>query len=129
SILHRKPIQVPWKLCFCPKVEGGLGLRDLSTLNKALLKKFAWRILMVDSDLFAYPCARFFMRKGDVLMHRKSSIWPGLRPFCIDLYKESRWLVGGQSKVKFWTDNWMGSHLINLVSSNLGLEPSLDNVV
>ncbi|PON81969.1 hypothetical protein TorRG33x02_222920 [Trema orientale] len=129
SILHRKPVQVSWKLCCRPKVEGGLGLRDLSTLNKALLKKFAWRILTVDSDLFAYLCARFFMRNGNVLMRRKSSIWPGLRPLCIDLRKESCWLIGRHSKVKFWTENWMGSPLIDLVSSNLGLEPSLDSVV
>lgn len=41
SILQKKLVQVSWKKCCRPKEEGGLGLRDLSLLYKALLKKFA----------------------------------------------------------------------------------------
>ena len=66
SILQKKLVQVSWKKCCRPKEEGGLGLRDLSLLNKALLKKFAWRVMTVDSDLFSYLRARFFRSNGDL---------------------------------------------------------------
>ncbi|KAK0578736.1 hypothetical protein LWI29_015418 [Acer saccharum] len=42
---------------------------------------------------------------------------------------ESRWLVGRHSKVRFWTDNWLGDPLINLVEDRSSLQPSLDSVV
>ncbi|KAK3184210.1 hypothetical protein Dsin_031496 [Dipteronia sinensis] len=42
---------------------------------------------------------------------------------------ESRWLVGRHSKVHFWTDNWLGDPLIDLVEDRSSLQPPLDSVV
>ncbi|KAK0572334.1 hypothetical protein LWI29_030054 [Acer saccharum] len=42
---------------------------------------------------------------------------------------ESRWLVGRHSKVRFWTDNWLGDPLINLIEDRSLLQPPLDSVV
>ena len=48
---------------------------------------------------------------------------------CRDLHEEYRWLIGRHSKVKFWTDNWLGSPLIDLISSPMILDPPLESVV
>lgn len=46
-----------------------------------------------------------------------------------DLREESRWLIGRHSKVKFWTDNWLGSPLIDSISSPIDFDPPLESVV
>lgn len=115
--------------CF-PKVDGGLGLRDLRTLNRVLLKRFSWRILTVESTLHSYLRAHFLRNDGLFqIRYVKPSIWPGLKPLCADVLIESRWLIGRYSKVKFWTDNWLSSLLIDYVDSQVDLSPALDSVV
>ncbi|KAK3199187.1 hypothetical protein Dsin_022602 [Dipteronia sinensis] len=42
---------------------------------------------------------------------------------------ESRRLVSRHSKVHFWTDNWLGDPLIDLVEDRSSLQPLLDSVV
>ena len=74
SMLQKKHIQVSWKKYCRSKEEGGLGLRDLSLLNKVLLKKFTWRMMTIDSDLFIYLHAHFFKDNGDFRYQIKSSI-------------------------------------------------------
>ena len=37
-------------------------------------------------------------------------------------------MVGRHSKLQFWTDNWLGYPLINLVSVGVSLEPPIDSL-
>ncbi|KAK3229339.1 hypothetical protein Dsin_001220 [Dipteronia sinensis] len=59
------------------KDSGGLGVKDLGLLNKAMLKKFTWRMLTAESFVFTYLRAHFFTQD-----HRPrtwyvvSSVWP-----------------------------------------------------
>ncbi|KAK0584291.1 hypothetical protein LWI29_010574 [Acer saccharum] len=130
SIDGRKSVQVAWKSCCRPKDGGGIGVKDLGILNKAMLKKFTWRLLTEESFVFTYLRARFFTQD-----HRPrtwyvvSSVWPGLKLHYTPLMIESRWLVGRHSKVRFWMDNWLGDPLINLVEDRSSLQPPLDSVV
>ncbi|KAK3199937.1 hypothetical protein Dsin_023352 [Dipteronia sinensis] len=78
SIDGLKSVQVAWKSCYRTKDSGGLGVKDLGLLNKAMLKKFTWRMLTAESFVFTYLRARFFTQD-----HRPrtwyvvSSVWPG----------------------------------------------------
>ena len=60
SIHHQKTIQVALESCCRLKEEGGLGVKDLRVLNKAMLTKFAWRMIIEDSIFFTYLHARYF---------------------------------------------------------------------
>ncbi|KAK2655778.1 hypothetical protein Ddye_008830 [Dipteronia dyeriana] len=60
SIDGRKSVQVARKSCYKPKDGGGLGVKDLGILNKAMLKKFTWRMLTEESFIFTYLRAQFF---------------------------------------------------------------------
>ena len=44
DVKAKKLISVKWDLCCDPLDEGGVGLKKLSLLNKALLSKLAWRV-------------------------------------------------------------------------------------
>ncbi|KAK3222119.1 hypothetical protein Dsin_009144 [Dipteronia sinensis] len=130
SIDGRKSIQVAWKSCCRTNDSGVLGVKDLGLLNKAMLKKFTWRMLTAESFVFTYLRACFFTQD-----HRPRtwyvvySVWPGLKLHYTPLMSKSRWLVGRHSKVYFWTDNWLGDPLIGLVEDMCLLQPPLDSIV
>ena len=50
--LENKPHIVSWLKVCKPKVEGGLGIRNLSILNKALLGKWSWRFMAKEEPLW-----------------------------------------------------------------------------
>ncbi|KAK2649697.1 hypothetical protein Ddye_017186 [Dipteronia dyeriana] len=130
SIDSRKSIQVAWKSCCRPKDGGGLSVKDLGILNKVMLKKFTLRMLNKESLVFTYLQARFFTQDHKPrTWYVASSVWSGLKLHYTPLMIESRWLVGGHSKVRFWSDNWLGYPLIDLVENRSSLQPPLDSVV
>ncbi|KAK2658407.1 hypothetical protein Ddye_004940 [Dipteronia dyeriana] len=130
SIDGRKSIQVALKSCCRPKDGGGLGVKDLSILNKAMLKKFTLRMLTEESLVFTYLLARFFTQDHKPRTWSVASfVWPGLKFHYTPLMIEFRWLVGHHSKVHFWSDNRLGYPLIDLVEDRSSLQPPLDSVV
>ncbi|KAK1587825.1 hypothetical protein Q3G72_017180 [Acer saccharum] len=108
SVLKQHEIFLKEKSRVRPKDSGGLGVKDLGILNKTMLKKFIWRMLTEESFVFTYLRAHFFTQD-----HRPRT-W---------------WLVGHHSKVRFWTDNWLGDPLIDPVENRSSLQPPLDSVV
>ena len=116
SITNRKPVQVSWKSCCKSKDDAGQVVKDLYTLNKAMLKKFTWRMLIEDSMILSYLRARYLTKDHKPkTWHVSSSVWTGLCAHYAPLMLESKWLVARHSKVHFWKDNWLGSPLIDSI--------------
>ncbi|PON91264.1 hypothetical protein TorRG33x02_128270 [Trema orientale] len=129
SIKDSKPVIVSWWMCCKPKQEGGLGLRDPRFLNLALLKKLSWSLLTDDSFVYKFLRGRFFSTGFTVRRFWKSSIWSGLKSLIQPIIDESIWAPGINSKVRFWTDNWLGSPLVAVIDFDVSLEPPLDSVI
>ncbi|KAK2655585.1 hypothetical protein Ddye_008637 [Dipteronia dyeriana] len=87
SIDDRNFIQVAWKSCCRPKDGGGLGVKDLGILNKAMLKKFTWRMLTEESFVFTYLRAWFFTQ--DHKPRTWSSLQPPLDSVVGDIYSDA----------------------------------------
>ncbi|GMN54787.1 hypothetical protein TIFTF001_023909 [Ficus carica] len=51
-----------------------------------------------------------------------SSIWPAVRSTYMNLLEEIIWIVGTDSDVKFWTDNWVGYPLNSKINIPSGLQ-------
>ncbi|MCH96537.1 LINE-1 reverse transcriptase like, partial [Trifolium medium] len=49
---RRKISWVKWDDVCKPKIEGGLGIRDLRVVNKSLLAKWRWRLLMDEDEVW-----------------------------------------------------------------------------
>ena len=95
-----------------PKKEGGLDIRNLSTLNDADVLKLAWDSFSADSQWarYVHSCYNFLSTRN--LRYRKSSIWPGFRYIASHFSQHSHWLIGDGSSVLFWKDKWLDTPIL-----------------
>ena len=58
-----------WEEMCKHKDEGGMGFKDLTMFNEAMLAKLAWRLFNDDTSIFLIECLRLdFFPKGLFLM-------------------------------------------------------------
>ncbi|XP_042505477.1 uncharacterized protein LOC122082041 [Macadamia integrifolia] len=105
-----KGVTVSWDSICKPKQEGGLGIRRLRDVNKALLCKQVWNIRHSSSALSSIINARFLKKNGELKKGYKSStIWPGLRRMWSLVSSKERWVVGNGVSINCWKDRWVDS--------------------
>ncbi|RVX18628.1 putative ribonuclease H protein [Vitis vinifera] len=114
-------IKAPWLVCQltkclfsgCPKKhKGGLGLRRIATLNRALLGKWIWRFACEKNNFWnqvittKYGQEDYGWRPKKVRRPAGVGVWK-------EIMKEDDWCwdnlafrVGKGSKIKFWKDCW-----------------------
>ncbi|RVW78513.1 putative ribonuclease H protein [Vitis vinifera] len=81
--LERKAHLIKWKVVCSPKEEGGLGIRKIEVLNKALLGKWVWR--------YAYEKENLWKRVIGVKYGQEGCGWrtkDGCGPYGVGLWKE-----------------------------------------
>ena len=100
---------VAWHFATLPRSSGGLGIRDLSAHNQALLSKFAAKVLQ-SSDV---PCFQWFAQqyckhatplKGS---NRDTAIWKNFKPFIPTVLASSKCSTGPSKLISFWHDHWL----------------------
>ncbi|RVX10927.1 putative ribonuclease H protein [Vitis vinifera] len=84
--LEKKAHLVNWEVVCADKENGGLGLRKLALLNKALLGKWIWRFACVEEDLWKQVLVAKYGQEN---------------------------LVGKAPKIIFWTDLWCGCTMLS----------------
>ena len=111
--LERKIHLVKCDIVCSSKVKGGLGIRSLSKLNKALLGKWNWRFAMEENSVWMNIISlKYGMENGGWFSNTpRGSYRVGLwKDFCkevIQMRKNCSIEVGGR-KVRFWEDVWYG---------------------
>jgi hypothetical protein len=99
-----------------PIIEGGLGLRSLSTLNEASNLKLCWE-MMESTDQWAHLLRhRVFKNFNVINYHIFSSIWCGIKSKVQIILDNSCWIIGNGSSIKFWTHDWSGSTLMQFLN-------------
>lgn len=105
--------KVSWKDCCLPKLEGGLGIRDIGEWNKASILYQLWRLIHYSNPSLwlKWIHDNFLIRK---------SIWTMKVPYnaswCFKKMLNLRYLamnhvkyeIGSQSQFLFWHDPWFG---------------------
>ncbi|RVX10467.1 putative ribonuclease H protein [Vitis vinifera] len=110
--LEGKVHLVKWNVVCTEKHKGGLGLRRIVTLNRALLGKWIWRFACEKDNLWKQVITTKYGQEDYGWRSKKASEAVGVRVWK-EIMKESEWcwanlafLVGKGSKIKFWKDSW-----------------------
>ncbi|RVW28985.1 putative ribonuclease H protein [Vitis vinifera] len=112
--LERKPHLVRWKVVCLSKKKGGLGIKCLSNLNKALLSKWNWRYANEREALWnqvirgKYGEDRGGWRTREVREAHGVGLWKGIRMDWDLVGARISFSVGNGRRVSFWRDRWCG---------------------
>ncbi|KAK9993079.1 hypothetical protein SO802_022782 [Lithocarpus litseifolius] len=108
---NRKIHWVKWLDLCKPKTQGGMGFKDLSLFNDALLAKQTWRLLHDTSSLlYRVFKAKFFPNTS--VMEAKipanaSYAWKSLMKGRDVIKRGARWRIGLGRSIHIWGDNWL----------------------
>ncbi|XP_057789599.1 uncharacterized mitochondrial protein AtMg00310-like [Salvia miltiorrhiza] len=96
------------KLCTC-KGDGGLGFRDISLFNQAMLAKQAWRLTLNENSLLAHSLKARYHPRNDLLMtsnaHYPSFAWKSILVGRDLLVKGIAWKIGNGARVGIGIDS------------------------
>lgn len=94
-----------------PKCYGGLGMRDLNTLNTAYLFKLLWRLLNERNSLWSkLYCSKYLYNATFWIVNAKthhSGFWKTLLRNRASFKQMLMWQVGLGTSISFWDDNWL----------------------
>ncbi|RVX07309.1 putative ribonuclease H protein [Vitis vinifera] len=116
---------VKWEAVCVEKEKGGLGLRKISILNKALLGKWIWRFACAKEELWKKVLEAKYGKEEFGWRTRKANGAFGVGVWK-EILKESTWCwenmgfkVGKGSRIRFWTDLWCGNSVLSQDFPNL----------
>ncbi|KAH9681143.1 putative reverse transcriptase/RNA-dependent DNA polymerase [Citrus sinensis] len=93
------------------KHRGGLGFRDISSFNQALVAKQSWRIIQDSESLMARVLkARYFKHEGFLnakIGTNPSFIWRSILWGRKIILKGTRWRIGSGEDVQVYNSNWL----------------------
>uniref|UniRef100_A0A2N9GYI8 Reverse transcriptase zinc-binding domain-containing protein n=1 Tax=Fagus sylvatica TaxID=28930 RepID=A0A2N9GYI8_FAGSY len=103
-----------WQQICAPLQHGGLGIRNLSIFNKALLGKWLWRYGVDHEALWRRVVdSKYGSQWGGWCSHRVhvpygEGLWKFIRIGWDSFSRHSAFKVGVGSRVKSWLDTWCG---------------------
>ncbi|RVW76048.1 putative ribonuclease H protein [Vitis vinifera] len=110
---------IKWEVVCTDKKKGGLGLRKLFWLNKALLGKWIWRFARAKEELWKKVLEAKYGKEEFGWRTRKANGVFGVGVWK-EILKESTWCwdnmvfkVGKGNKVRFWIDPWCGNNVLS----------------
>nr|CAN70181.1 hypothetical protein VITISV_000006 [Vitis vinifera] len=110
--LDNKPHLVSWKVICAAKKDGGWGIRNLAIFNKALLGKWLWRFANENEFLWKQIfSSKYDLQEGGwcskgVRDRYGVGVWKTIRNGWENFQSHSCFIVGDDTRVKFWKDIW-----------------------
>lgn len=99
------------------------GQQNLCLFNNALSSKLTWKVLC--NTLFIYEfLPALFRDKINRIHYLESSIWPFIRDIQLKIYQDFFWIIGENSQVLFWQDNWLGKPLLEIINMENNVQDS-----
>ena len=100
------------------KSKGGIGLKSLYKLNKALLSKWSWRFANEINALWRKAiCCKFGESSGgwhtrDIRGSYGTSLWKDISKEWLFFYQNAVFVLGDGRRINFWRDAWSGAETL-----------------
>ncbi|GAU48962.1 hypothetical protein TSUD_406700 [Trifolium subterraneum] len=107
----KKLVTVAWKKICRPFSQGGLNIRSLTCLNKAINLKLCWSLFHSQSSWAKLVQARVVRDNKVIHHHIYSSLWSSIKEEVATMFENSIWLLGNGKDINFWNDCWCGHSL------------------
>jgi hypothetical protein len=112
-----------WRMCI-PKIDGGMGFRDLHSFNLAMLAKQVWRLLNNPTSLCASILQAKYYPDGNLLAAgpKKGSSFTWQSIVCgIQTFKRGHiWRVGNGRRINIWRDHWVPGSVTRKIETARG---------
>lgn len=103
---------VSWEKLCSSKEEGGLGLRSMGLMNKALMARMGWKFVTEPDSLWASILGSKYLNNSSFFnceANSKSSYtWRSILKGKDILKMGSKWVILNGQRAKFWLDWWIG---------------------
>lgn len=113
----RKIHLVAWDVVCTNLRRGGLGIRSLRTMNKAMLGKILWQVYTDHNALWSRAIRYKYLDSDQVERifivvdtPISSVVWNGLRKIRLLVIQFLKWIPIIGSKTHFWYDTWLVDH-------------------
>jgi len=121
---RRKVAWVAWEQMIQKKYCGGLGFKDTSLFNQALLARQAWCLIQFPNSLCARLLKAKYYPRGsliDTTFRSNASVtWQAVLHGLDLLKKGVIWRIGCGSQVRIWRDPWIPRNYTQKVTSERG---------
>ena len=111
---ERKIHLINWKQVCLSKAKGGLGIRSLLLMNKALLSKWAWRFGEEDNLAWKNVISlKYGTKEGGWFSkiprgNAGLGLWKGINAKAAKLKQDCAFYLGEGKRIRFWEDVWCG---------------------
>ena len=106
---ERKIHWINWQKLCTHKKKGGMGFRDVSAFNLAMLAKQAWRLIHNNQSLF-YKEARYFLNCSFMMAELGSNpsfVWRSLLVARDVIREGSTWKIGDGRAIRVLSHKWL----------------------
>ncbi|RVX19808.1 LINE-1 reverse transcriptase-like [Vitis vinifera] len=117
--LERKVHLINWEVVCTRKEKGGLGMRRIDSLNKALLGKWVWRFA-VEKDNFwrlmigvKYGQEEFGWKTKEGRGTYGVGVWKEVMKEAKLCWENIKFKVRKGTRIKFWSDQWCGNERLS----------------
>jgi ribonuclease HI len=107
SATKKKLHLVSWKKIAKPKADGGLGIMAAKPKNLALAAKLCWRFKSNPHETWVKVLKGKYLAGSKPRKHAVSKIWTTILNGENICNKGTRWSIGNNCSLNFWTDRWL----------------------